>query len=155
MIQFFRDPARVVPEQENVVVCPADGRIVVVEKTIDPFRQQEALKISVFMNVFNVHSNRCPLEGTVQKVEYFAGSFLNAALDKASEQNERNAVLLKTEDGQEITLFRLQDWCAPNFMLCQGRRCFNAWRALWFYSLWFKSGCLSACRCCSQGHDWG
>ena len=107
VIQFFRDPSRVIPEQENIVVCPADGRIVVVEKAIDPFRQREALKISVFMNVFNVHSNRCPLEGTVQKVEYFAGSFLNAALDKASEQNERNAVLLKTEYGQEITFVQV------------------------------------------------
>ena len=107
VIQFFRDPARVIPEQDNIVVCPADGRIVVVEKTLDPFRQREALKISVFMNVFNVHSNRCPLEGTVQKVEYFAGSFLNAALDKASEQNERNAVLLKTETGQEITFVQV------------------------------------------------
>ncbi len=107
VIQFFRDPSRVIPEQENIVVCPADGRIVVVAKAIDPFRQREALKISVFMNVFNVHSNRCPLEGTVQKVEYFAGSFLNAALDKASEQNERNAVLLKTEYGQEITFVQV------------------------------------------------
>ena len=107
VIQFFRDPSRVIPEQDNIVVCPADGRIVVVEKTVDPFRQREALKISVFMNVFNVHSNRCPLEGTVQKVAYFAGSFLNAALDKASEQNERNAVLLKTADGQEITFVQV------------------------------------------------
>ncbi len=120
VIQFFRDPARVIPEQENVVVCPADGRIVVVEKTIDPFRQQEALKISVFMNVFNVHSNRCPLEGTVQKVEYFAGSFLNAALDKASEQNERNAVLLKTEDGQEITFVQVAGLVARR-ILCYAK----------------------------------
>lgn len=107
-VQFFRDPVREAgSDDENTVLSPADGRIVVVEKTTDPFREREALKISVFMNVFNVHSNRTPISGEVQKVEYFAGSFLNAAVDKASTHNERNAVLLKTADGVEITFVQI------------------------------------------------
>ncbi len=107
VLQFFRDPARTIPQQANAILSPADGRIVVVENTIDPYRNVEALKISVFMNVFNVHSNRSPVDGTIQKVEYNAGSFLNAALDKASKENERNAVLAKLDNGVEITFVQI------------------------------------------------
>lgn len=107
VVQFFRDPARETPMDKDTVVSPADGRIVVVEKTQDPYRQVEALKISVFMNVFNVHSNRAPVEGTVERVEYFAGSFVNADLDKASLENERNAVLMKTDSGRDITFVQV------------------------------------------------
>lgn len=103
VLQFFRDPARVVPADPLAVLSPADGRIVVVGRARDPYRDCDALKISVFMNVFNVHSNRSPVDATVSKVEYHAGSFFNAALDKASLENERNALLLKTRSGQEIT----------------------------------------------------
>lgn len=107
VVQFFRDPARTIPEEPDAVVSPVDGRVVVIEKAIDPYRQIEALKISVFMNVFNVHSNRTPISGTVQKVEYFPGSFLNAALDKASLENERNAVLVQTPNGREVTFVQI------------------------------------------------
>ena len=103
VLQFFRDPARPIPAAANAVLAPADGRIVVVGKARDPYRDCDALKISVFMNVFNVHSNRSPVDGTVGKVEYHAGSFFNAALDKASLENERNALLITTQCGQEIT----------------------------------------------------
>lgn len=107
-VQFFRDPAREAGSDDELdVLSPADGKIVVVEKATDPFRQVEALKISVFMNVFNVHSNRVPLTGEVEKVEYFAGSFLNAALDKASVENERNAILLKTDTGFAMTFVQI------------------------------------------------
>jgi phosphatidylserine decarboxylase len=107
VLQFFRDPAREIPTDPRAVLSPADGRIVVVEKAMDPYRQQEALKISVFMNVFNVHSNRTPVDGTVERVEYHGGSFLNASLAKASLENERNAVLLKTPEGVEITFVQI------------------------------------------------
>jgi phosphatidylserine decarboxylase len=120
VLQFFRDPARVVPSDPSAVLSPADGRIVVVEKALDPYRQQEALKISVFMNVFNVHSNRSPVDGTVEKVEYHAGSFLNAALAKASLENERNAVLLKTPDGTPITFVQIAGLVARR-ILCYTR----------------------------------
>ena len=108
MVQFIRDPARETPNNDaNAITSPADGRIVVIEKTQDPYRQCEALKISVFMNVFNVHSNRAPIAGTVERVEYFAGSFVNADLDKASLENERNAVVMRTDSGHDITFVQV------------------------------------------------
>lgn len=103
VLQFFRDPARGIPQDAGAVLSPADGRIVAVERTNDPYVQREAIKVSVFMNVFNVHSNRSPVDGTVQQVWYFPGKFVNADLDKASTENERNAVWLKTTDGVDIT----------------------------------------------------
>ena len=103
VLQFFRDPARTVPDVPNGVVSPADGRIVVIEKTQDVYGQREALKISVFMNIFNVHSNRFPVDGEVESVHYFPGKFVNADLDKASLENERNAVIIRMENGQMVT----------------------------------------------------
>lgn len=103
VLQFFRDPARVIPINPKAVLSPADGRIVVVEKTPDPFSGEETLKISVFMNVFNVHSNRMPVDGTITQVQYSPGKFINADLDKASTENERNAVAIATPDGANVT----------------------------------------------------
>jgi phosphatidylserine decarboxylase len=107
VLQFFRDPARDVPADPQAVLSPADGRIVAVEKVRDPYLDREALKISVFMNVFNVHSNRSPVDGTVKQRWYHAGSFLNAALDKASLENERNALWLQTAAGQDVTCVQI------------------------------------------------
>lgn len=103
VVQFFRDPARAIPKGPGLVVSPADGRVIVVGRARDPYTDREALKISVFMNVFNVHSNRAPVDGTIERTEYFAGRFFNADLDKASEQNERNALVIRTEDGRVVT----------------------------------------------------
>jgi phosphatidylserine decarboxylase len=103
ILQFFRDPPRNVPDNPKAVLSPADGRIVVVEKTIDPYLEREALKISVFMNVFNVHSNRMPVDGKIESVSYFPGKFVNADLAKASVENERNAIVIKTPDGIHVT----------------------------------------------------
>ncbi len=91
VLQFFRDPARLAPDGDLNVLSPADGRIVAVEEVKDAYAQRDALKISVFMNVFNVHSNRSPVKGEVLTVNYFAGKFFNAALDKASLENERTS----------------------------------------------------------------
>ena len=102
VLQFFRDPPREIPQDAGAVLSPADGRIVAVERVNDPYVQREAIKVSVFMNVFNVHSNRSPVDGTVQQVWYFPGKFVNADLDKASTENERNAVWLKTAAGQDV-----------------------------------------------------
>jgi phosphatidylserine decarboxylase len=107
VVQFFRDPARTIPQQANAVLSPADGRIVKVERTRDPYLDRDALKISVFMNVFNVHSNRSPVDGAVANRWYHAGSFLNAALDKASLENERNALHLRTAAGQDVTCVQI------------------------------------------------
>lgn len=103
VLQFFRDPGREIPPQANAVLSPADGRIVAVEKVRDPYADREALKISVFMNVFNVHSNRAPVDGAVRGVQYFPGKFVNADLDKASTENERNAIIIDTAGGKTVT----------------------------------------------------
>lgn len=120
VIQFFRDPARDIPQQANAVLSPADGRIVAIEQTQDPELQREAIKISVFMNVFNVHSNRSPVDGEVTRVNYFAGSFLNAALAKASLENERNAVCVRLDNGQEVTFIQIAGLVARR-ILCYAK----------------------------------
>ncbi|MFL5004895.1 MAG: phosphatidylserine decarboxylase [Microvirga sp.] len=103
ILQFFRDPPRESPDDPAAVVSPADGRVVEVSRSNDPYLKREALKVSVFMNVFNVHSNRAPADGTVKQRWYFAGAFVNAALDKASLANERNALWIQRDDGQDLT----------------------------------------------------
>lgn len=107
VLQFFRDPARVIPQDENAVLAPADGRVIKVERTQDPYGEREAILVSVFMNVFNVHSNRSPVDCTIQKMQYFPGKFVNADLDKASTHNERNAIVARTDDGQTITFVQV------------------------------------------------
>lgn len=107
VLQFFRDPPREVPQEPGLVLSPADGRVIKVERTQDPYGQRDAILVSVFMNVFNVHSNRSPADGTVQKMQYFPGKFVNADLDKASTDNERNAVVLQTNDGQTVTFVQV------------------------------------------------
>jgi len=103
VLQFFRDPPRAIPPAANAVLSPADGRIVVVEKTRDPYLDRDALKISVFMSVFNVHSNRSPVDADVRNVWYHRGGFVNASLDKASLENERNALHLRTASNVDVT----------------------------------------------------
>ena len=107
IVQFFRDPPRQVPVQANAVLSPADGRIVKVEKVRDPYTGRDTLLLSVFMNVFNVHSNRSPVDGTVERVEYSAGKFINADLDKASTENERNALVMRLQSGERITVVQV------------------------------------------------
>lgn len=107
VLQFFRDPPRSVPADPGLVCAPADGRIVVVEKTEDPFANRPALKISVFMNVFNVHSNRAPVDGEVIDANYYRGGFVNAALDKASLENERNVLQIRMDGGGELTCVQI------------------------------------------------
>jgi len=103
VLQFFRDPPRQAPGDAHTVVSPADGRIVAVERVRDPYLERNAIKVSVFMNVFNVHSNRSPVDGHVQKRWYHPGRFVNAAFDKASLENERNALWLRTTRGSDVT----------------------------------------------------
>ena len=129
-VQFFRDPARVIAGGPKSVVAPADGRIVVVEEADDPYLTRRALKVSVFMNVFNVHSNRSPIASRVAQKWYNRGSFFNAALDKASVENERCALHLKTEDGRDITCVqiaglvarRILNYVEPGAALTAGQR---------------------------------
>jgi len=107
VLQFFRDPPRTIPAAPNAVLAPADGRVVRIGAAHDPYLDRDALMISVFMNVFNVHSNRSPVDGNVAQTWYHPGKFVNAALDKASDDNERNALKLVTPAGAEITCVQI------------------------------------------------
>jgi phosphatidylserine decarboxylase len=131
VLQFFRDPPRpVAGNGPKSVVAPADGRIVAIEETEDAHLARRALKVSVFMNVFNVHSNRSPVDGVVQQIWYSPGKFLNADLDKASTENERCAMHLKTDDGQDVTCVqvagliarRILNYMDPGMRLARGQR---------------------------------
>lgn len=102
VLQFFRDPYRSIPDVDGAVISPADGKVIFTGIVDDPHLDRKAFKISVFMNVFSVHSNRSPITASVKKIWYHAGDFVNAALDKASDHNERNAVWLQTADGHDI-----------------------------------------------------
>lgn len=107
VVQFFRDPPRVIPQEPNLVLSPADGKVICVEKAHDDYQNVEALKISIFMNVFNVHSNRSPVDGEVVQVNYIPGKFVNADFDKASSENERNALVVRMNSGQKITFVQV------------------------------------------------
>src|SRR5215471_18301524 len=107
VLQFFRDPQREVPSQEGVVVSPADGRVLLVQKARDPYLDRDALKISVFMNVFNVHSNRSPVAGLIREHWYHGGKYFNAALDKSSDENERMALWIRTAEGIDVTCVQI------------------------------------------------
>jgi len=102
VLQFFRDPYRPIPQDAGALTSPADGKVIFTGVVDDPYLDRQAFKISVFMNVFSVHSNRAPYASKVKQIWYQPGLFVNAALDKASEQNERNAVWFQTDDGQDI-----------------------------------------------------
>jgi phosphatidylserine decarboxylase len=101
VVAFFRDPERVIPEDPDAIVSPADGKVIKVEVVSDDrFLLSEALKISIFMNVFNVHVNRAPADSKVLRVIYNPGRFFNASLDKASLENEQNAVVAERPTGE-------------------------------------------------------
>lgn len=130
ILQFFRDPPRQLPNNPNAIVAPADGVVISVETTQDPYLKREAVKISVFMNVFNVHSNRSPVDGIIKEAWYHPGQFFNAALDKASSDNERNALWIQTPDGKEVTCVqvaglvarRILCYVKPGDSLTRGQR---------------------------------
>ncbi len=111
MIYFFRDPDRVVPTRPGLIVSPADGMVQLIVPAVPPpeleMGDKPLTRISVFLNVFNVHVNRVPVAGRVVKARYMAGKFLNAALDKASDENERMSVRLAMEDGREIAFVQI------------------------------------------------
>ena len=103
VVQFFRDPKRNISTEKGAIVSPASGKVVTIAQSPNPYLEDTvSLKVSVFMNVFSVHSNLMPTAGAVQGVWYNPGKFVNAALDKASSENERNAVWVKTDDGYDV-----------------------------------------------------
>ena len=108
---FFRDPDRVTPQRAGLLVSPADGVISLIEPAVPPAElgmgTVPMMRVSVFMNVFNCHVNRIPVAGTVSAVSYRPGKFLNASLDKASADNERNSVALEMADGRKIAVVQI------------------------------------------------
>lgn len=130
---FFRDPERHTPVEKNWAISPADGRVSSVMKMIPPSELElgddEMWRVSVFMNVFNCHVNRAPMTGEIRSINYKAGSFLNAELDKASSENERNGMVIKTEHGEigvvqiaGLVARRILCWSKENDHLSAGER---------------------------------
>ena len=123
-VMFFRDPARVTPQDAGLVVSPADGRVSSIGMFVPPaelgFGTEPVQRISVFMNVFDVHVNRSPVKGTISKVQHSPGKFLAADLDKASVENERNALVFDTAHGK-IACVQIAGLVARR-ILCWGRR---------------------------------
>ncbi len=116
---FFRDPDRQGPEDADALVSPADGRVIIVEKQAKgQYIEGPCIKVSIFMNVFNVHVNRVPYDGVVQKVIYNPGKFVNASFDKASIHNERNALIIKTSDGSEYAVVQIAGLIARRIVNC-------------------------------------
>ena len=107
-IYFFRDPPRGVPQDDGVLIAPADGLVQMVVQAVPPAElglgEQPLTRVSIFLSVFDVHINRSPCAGTVDVVAYRPGKFLNAAADKASEENERMAIALRRDDGRHDRL---------------------------------------------------
>jgi phosphatidylserine decarboxylase len=105
---FFRNPERHIPAGDEIIVSPADGRILKIEEIEGgPFGGGRCRKVSIFMSVFNVHVNRAPCSGTIQSIRYHKGRFFSADLDKASELNENNAILIRTDTGIDIVTIQI------------------------------------------------
>jgi phosphatidylserine decarboxylase len=130
---FFRDPERVTPLDDSLVISPADGRVSAVTRVVPPAEldlgTEPMLRISVFMNVFDCHINRAPMAGTVSTIAYSEGAFVNAELDKASTDNERNALVIETAHGPigvvqiaGLVARRILCWTAEDDRLVAGER---------------------------------
>jgi len=116
---FFRDPERVVPQDGNLLVSPADGKVIVVER-VDrcEYMDEPCQKVSIFMNVFNVHVNRIPFSGIIETVQYHPGKFVNASFDKASVHNERNALVIRTDSGRRYVCVQIAGLVARRIVNC-------------------------------------
>jgi phosphatidylserine decarboxylase len=121
---FFRDPERVTPDREGLIVAPADGFVSLIEPAVPPAElglgPDARTRISIFMNVFDCHVNRAPIGGVVERIAYRPGKFLNAALDKASEDNERNAIAIRLDDGRAVAVVQIAGLVARR-ILCEVR----------------------------------
>jgi phosphatidylserine decarboxylase len=121
---FFRDPVRHTPTRDGLLVSPADGIISLIEDAAPPpelgLGDEKLTRVSVFMNVFNVHVNRAPIAGTIDQVAYKPGKFLNASLDKASEDNERNSIVIRMEDDRILPVTQIAGLVARR-ILCEVR----------------------------------
>ncbi len=131
VVFFFRNPERTIPGEKGLLVSPADGRVLKVEEVeLDGILKGRFRKISIFMNVFNVHVNRAPYAGRVEKIDYHSGKFLSADLDKASKDNEKNTLLIRTEEGKAFLTIqiagliarRIVCWVGEGTVIARGQR---------------------------------
>ena len=134
VLWFFRDPQRNIPKDKNLIISSADGKVCLIDRAYPPeelgMEAQKMKRICVFMNVFNVHINRSPVKGYVEEIVYKKGKFLNASLDKASDKNERNSLILSTQNGTKIIVVqiagliarRILSFVSSNEELYQGER---------------------------------
>ncbi len=117
---FFRNPNRITPQGEDLVISPADGKVQFIVKDTPPAElglgDEELTRVTVFMNVFNVHINRSPITGTVEQVQYKPGKFLNADLAKASQDNERQSFVMKTDSGKKVVFVQIAGLVARRIM---------------------------------------
>jgi phosphatidylserine decarboxylase len=111
IVYFFRDPPRVTPLREGLIVSPADGRVSSIERVRPPAElglgEEPRVRVSIFLSVFDVHINRSPVAGRITRSVYVPGAFLNAALDKASDENERRSLVITTSGGQHIAVIQI------------------------------------------------
>ena len=138
VLAFFRDPVRTVPQGDDLIVAPADGMVTLIQNVmppkemagIDGLGEAPMTRVSIFMSVFDVHINRTPIAGTIKNVIYISGKFLNADLDKASEDNERQHILVERSDGLRIGFTqiaglvarRIVPFVKPGDMVAAGQR---------------------------------
>ncbi|MFT8245812.1 phosphatidylserine decarboxylase [Roseomonas sp. BN140053] len=123
-LYFFRDPERVPPPRPDVLIAPADGRVVLVSPAVPPAElglgEAARWRVAIFLSVLDVHVNRAPADGVVTRISYRPGKFLNASLDKASEENERNALAMRLPDGRDIAVVQIAGLIARR-ILCHVR----------------------------------
>jgi len=132
IIWFFRNPERYFQEEEKVLISPADGKVIKIEDVeVNGTISGRFKKISIFMNVFNVHVNRAPYSGKIEAINYHEGKFFSANLDKASQDNERNEIMIRTEDGRRVWMVqiagliarRIVCWVDVGANIKKGERC--------------------------------
>ena len=130
-LYFFRDPDRILPQGEDVIVCPADGRIIQIDREFDDrFINQQVYKVSVFMSIFDVHVNRLPFAGKIAKISYFAGKFYSANTSRGGLENEKCVLTVETERRGNYAVIqvagllarRIVCWAEPNDELERGQR---------------------------------
>ena len=128
---FFRNPARVIPQGAALVVAPGDGKVIAIEEEFEPrYLKDRSIKLSIFLNVFDVHINRIPCEGLVEDVQYQPGLFMVASKPEATIQNEQNAVMIKTVQGAKVLCVqvagliarRIVCWVSPKEKAVRGER---------------------------------
>jgi phosphatidylserine decarboxylase len=131
ILYFFRDPERFVPAESDALICPADGKIILIEKIFDErFFQEYVHKISIFMNIFNVHVNRIPVSGTIEKILYTPGTFYSADTDQGGLRNENCATIISCDTGRKIAVVqvagliarRIVCWLEPEDRVRHGMR---------------------------------